>query len=103
MDGTATLIQTTYTADSIGVSTPVESLREVFVSADSIYGSEYHKAAQTGLKPQLRLKTSMCDYNGEEEVEYLGKRYHIYRHYLNQEEEQIELYLEERVGKCRSK
>ena len=45
----------------------------------------------------------MFDYDGEEEVEYQGKRFRVYRSYLNQEEERVELYLEERVGICKSK
>lgn len=103
MDGTAVLVKTTYIADSIGVPTPAESLREVFVSAGSIFEGEFHKAAQSGLKPRLQLKVSMFDYDGEEEVEYQGKRFRVYRSYLNQEEERVELYLEERVGICKSK
>ena len=47
--------------------------------------------------PELRFTMFRYDYNDEEEIEYNGKYYRIYRTYLGKDDS-IELYCERRKG-----
>lgn len=91
------LISRTYEADAIGQQVPVESEKTVFCKIGSISRAEWFDAGRSGLKPSYRVTVFSPDYNGEQVVEIHGKRYGVYRTYLA-DGEQIELYLEEKVG-----
>lgn len=92
-----TLIEATYTADSIGQQIAEETPREVYCGVSSISASEWFEAGRAGLKPEYRVTMFAPDYQGEEIAELDGVRYGIYRTYLGGNET-IELYLERKAG-----
>lgn len=96
ISGTAKLIAKTYTYDSIGQAVETESYTEIFVEERSITRTEWAEAGRVGHNPSIQLVTPYMNYNNQEEVEYKGVRYSIYRTYLNGDN--IELYLEKKGG-----
>lgn len=96
MDGIATLINQTFTQDSIGQYVPTETSTDIYVRESSITRSEWYNAGRQGLNPDLLLLTPRCNYDGQKIIEYRGKRYSVYRTYT--EGEEIELYLTEKGG-----
>lgn len=99
MDGTAILIAQHFTKDAMGIwQEPEETQREIFVTVQSVSRAEFFQAAQAGNRCDLVLVTSALDYEGETIVEWMGKRYLIYRTYRQNGGDMIELYAEERVG-----
>lgn len=94
---TLKLVSVSYQPDAIGQLVPVETERTVYCSLSSINRSEWATAGQLGLKPEIVATMFAPDYEGEE-IAVLGSvRYGIYRTYIRQDE-QIELYLERKVG-----
>lgn len=65
---------------------------EVFASKQSITQKEFYSAAQSGLEPDFRLNVSEFDYNGEKNVKVDDVMYKIYRTYVNDRNEEVELY-----------
>lgn len=106
MDGIATLIGKTYAWDENGVpitdavGNPVaqEVPREIYVRVHSIGAREFAEGGQDGLKREYRFDTFYLDYEGENEIEYDGVRYSIYRDYLVPGTERVELYTNRKVG-----
>ena len=94
--GKATLISKTYSYDEIGQAIEAESETEIFVSERSITRQEWVEAGRVGLNPSIELVTPFMNYSDQEEVEYNGTRYSIYRTYKNGDN--IELYLEKKGG-----
>ena len=98
-DNIVKLIALTYSTDSIGQHVPVESAgRTVFCDVGSISRAEWFDAGQNGLKPELKIVVNQLDYQGETIVEYAHKRYSVYRTYMVNTNDTIELYLEEKAG-----
>ena len=98
MDGVIKLLKSTITKDALGY--PVESTteREVLCDVDSITRAEFFQAGKAGLTPEHLFRVNAAEYDGESEAEYLGKRFRIYRTYLPDMSEFIELYAEYRSG-----
>lgn len=95
----ATLIKQHFPQDSIGVwQDPEETSREIFVEVKSASRAEYFKAAQIGNRCDYVFVVFSLDYEGENIIEWRGKRYEIYRTYHNTLEDTMELYAEERAG-----
>jgi SPP1 family predicted phage head-tail adaptor len=95
-NGIAYLIGKTYTLDAIGQSIATETRTMVYVTEKSISRSEWYDAGQQGLNPSIQLSTPRCNYSGQREIEYEGRRYSVYRTYLNGD--RVELYLELKGG-----
>ena len=98
MDDVIKLIKQAYTKDTIGQGVPNESSREVFASINSVSRSEWSAAGVNGLKPSFVATTPSINYEGEMIVELSGERYSVYRTYLKKDSDEIELYLERKVG-----
>lgn len=99
MDGIAYLIQTSYVEDAIGQRIPNEENRvELFVTVESVNRREWTDAGRNGFNPELKLVTAAINYSGEKEIEYEGVRYAIYRTYNVPDSDDIELYLQRKVG-----
>lgn len=99
MDGIAYLILPVCQKDELGQMIPSgESKTEIYVTEKSVTGTEWHEAGRDGINAQIVLKTPYINYNGEEVVEYNGKRYGVYRTYRPQNSDVIELYLEKKAG-----
>ena len=63
----------------------------------SVYGNEFYKARQSKINAQLLIKINPNDYDYEKIVRINNKMYDIYRTFLNEKDDCIELYLEERI------
>ena len=98
IDVTCKLITQSYETDSIGNQLLKDSFTEVpIIEVQDVYQSEFYNASQQGLKPTLRLLISDLNYNEEEELEYMKKRYTIIR-VDKVDNENIALVCEKRVG-----
>lgn len=99
MDSSIILIQKTYIKDELGQRIPGEEKRcEILVRIDSVGRTEFYKAGQSGLNPEFVFVTARINYSGEQEVEYDGKRYAVYRTYSPPDSDDIELYVHKKVG-----
>ena len=92
-----TLISATYERDDIGQEVPKEARRDVFCDVMSVGMNEWYEAGRNGFKPDYKFVMNRFDYEGETEIEYLGKRYGVYRTYLYKTDG-IELYVEKKAG-----
>lgn len=91
------LIAETFTPDSIGQMVSTTSTSQVFCNIQSVSQSEWFQGGQNGLKPEYKVTMFAPDYSGQQEVEYKGIKYGIYRTYLRQDG-LLELYLERKTG-----
>lgn len=96
MDDVCKLISQIPAKDEIGQSLPVETSREVLCEIGDITRAEFSSASQSGLKPELKIKTFFLNYQNEKIVEYNGERYSIYRTFRNGDD--IELYAGSKAG-----
>lgn len=49
------------------------------ISREDVWKDEFYKANAQGLRPSLRLKMSVLNYNDEENLIYMGKEYTVIR------------------------
>ena len=59
----------------------VESKRTVFCNKRSVSQGEYYKAQQAGKKVEAKVEVHTVDYEGENLVEFEGKRYSVLKTY----------------------
>lgn len=91
------LINAEYVADSYGVQRLVKTETSVFCrDVSSVSASEVFEAGKNGINPELRITMFAHDYNGQTILEYKGKRYGIYRYWVNNDD--VELYCERKGG-----
>lgn len=88
---------TAQTLDDLGQMVETETKVKVQALEKPISSSEFFKAHQEDIQATLLLEISRFKYNGENEVEYNGKTYEVYRTYPLGISK-IELYLSERKG-----
>lgn len=103
-----TLIKTEYVRDARGVQQPVETRRDVFCNVSSISMTEFYKAGQLNLKPAYRFTIFAPEYDNEQDIEYKGHKYTVYRTFHGQRYsgiinyktsgDHMELYAERRTG-----
>ncbi len=98
MDDALTLYQIKYTMDSIGNQIPVRMPHEVYARVESVGRSDWAEGGRIGLKPEIKAVLCLFDYEGEQEADYKGERYSVYRTYSPSDSDRIELYLTERSG-----
>lgn len=98
MDGEAYLIKTSHVQNNIGTWEENTTEIKIFVSEKSMSRSEWYSAGQSGFKPEILLVTPYINYSGEETIRYNNKLYSIYRTYIRENSDNIELYLSEKVG-----
>lgn len=66
--------------DEIGVEKEITKETPVLIiKNEEIYAKEYYVANQSGCKPTLRLKISALNYEGQQELKYMGITYTIIR------------------------
>lgn len=98
IDLTCKLITQSYVIDEVGNQMIQDKFVEIpIIEVQDVYQSEFYNASQQGLKPTLRLLISDLNYNDEEELEYIKKRYTIIR-VDKVDNESIALVCEKRVG-----
>lgn len=98
MDDLITLIAQTYQQDGIGQQISVETKRQVWAHIRSAGGSEFMEGGRIGIRPELVAVTQTVNYQGEKIVEIGGKRYAVFRVYMQEESDALELHLQEEVG-----
>ena len=91
-----TLISQNTTTDDYGREVANETESVVLCQVYSISRNEFYSAANTELQPEYRFDIFFGDYNGEETVEFQGKRYSVYRTY--RDGDYMELYAERKIG-----
>ena len=91
------LIRKTYTQNSFGQFETVNEKRQVFCDVRSITRAEWYDAGRNGFKPDLSFVMFAPDYHGEDEIEFEGHKYSVYRTYIGQNES-IELYCQDIGG-----
>jgi SPP1 family predicted phage head-tail adaptor len=72
--------------------------REVMARVESAGRSEFFSAGQSGFKPEYRFTVFHGEYQGEDECEYEGTLYAIYRTYRVPGTDDLELYVRLKVG-----
>lgn len=85
------------TLDDLGQMIENVTTSKVQVLEKPISSSEFFKAHQEDIQASVLLEMSRFKYNGENEVEYNGQTYEVYRTYPLGIAK-IELYLSERKG-----
>jgi SPP1 family predicted phage head-tail adaptor len=80
-DHELTLISQIITEDAIGNQVPVETETIILCNLKSVVRAEFYSAAAAGLKPEVVFVVHECEYNGEQLVEFEGKRYGVLRTY----------------------
>jgi SPP1 family predicted phage head-tail adaptor len=90
------LITTTITEDELKQQIETPSYHQVFAEQKPIHSNEFFNAGQKGIKPTAMFEVHSMEYNGEEQLRYNGKVYHIYRTYPKPDK--TELYCEVRLG-----
>ena len=100
MDAVVYLVKKKREKNSIGQYVEVgEALTEIFAEINSITRTEFSAAGRIGFNPDIFFRTPLINYDGEDEVEYDGKRYLIYRTYISPENsDYIELYAQKKAG-----
>ena len=91
------LVSYSYTQDAFGVWQKTKNSREVYCAVDSVSRDEFFEGGRNGFNPQYRITMFEPDYQGEEEIEYNGKAYGVYRTYHARTDE-LELYVERKGG-----
>lgn len=91
------LVSYTHTQDAYGVWRKTKTSREVYCSVDSVSRDEFFEGGRNGFNPQYRITMFAPDYQDEEEVEYNGKAYGVYRTYHSRTDV-LELYVERKGG-----
>lgn len=99
MDDVLTLISAnSWEIDNVGNQIAATSKREVWARLESVSRAEFAAGGEQNLKPELMAVVCQFDYEGEEEAEYNGNKYRIYRTYAPLDSDRIELYLTRRRG-----
>lgn len=91
------LVGKTYISDAIGNMTEQETITNVFANLKSISAKEFFDGGQNGLKPDKKFIVREFEYNEQNEIDFDGVRYSVYRTY-SKEDGFVELYTEKKVG-----
>ncbi len=67
--------------DEIGSPIIIEAETIILCNLKSVVRAEFYSAAAAGLKPEVVFVVHECEYNGEQLVEFEGKRYGVLRTY----------------------
>lgn len=100
LDAVITLIgPPTRTQGSDGVwRTTAATETEVFARVSSASRSEFAAAGQQGMRPEFVFSVFCGEYSGQDECEYNGVKYAIYRTYQVPGTDYMELYAQRKVG-----
>lgn len=98
MDDVLTLLKVTTEKDTRGVLHKSISSRDVFCNRSSVSRNEFFDGGRNGLNPEYLFEVFAGDYDGETMCRYNGKPYAIYRTYLPDNADYIELYVQREGG-----
>lgn len=97
-DVTCTLLSKVYKTDENGNvlkdknSREISEIKEIevpIITVEKVWKNEFYKANEQGLRPSIRIKLSSLNYNDEEELIYMNKRYTVIRTDGDNEDEVI--------------
>jgi len=97
-DARITLLAESFDANAFGEMVSTTTSHTIWAQITSTTRAEFYAAGEHGHKPSLVAITHYTNYGGEELVSLNGKKYVIYRTYRDDRSDDIELYLERRVG-----
>ena len=83
---------------SVGETSDDDVITSVYATVDPVGRDEFNAAGQMGLKAEYKFTIWAAEYDGQDEVEYNGKRLSIYRTYGARRDDKMELYVAERAG-----
>lgn len=98
MDSVLELLAVTVEKDSRGVQRKQLSSREVFCKCRSVSRSEFFDGGRNGLNPEFVFDVFAAEYEGETMCRYNGNTYAVYRTYLSDDSDYIELYVQREGG-----
>lgn len=98
MDTTVNLISETFSKNEYGEEIATKTSRQIFATVQSVDRSEWFKAAQNDLQPSFVVITPSVNYNAEKIVEIDGVEYAVYRTFLQNNSDLIEIYCEQKAG-----
>lgn len=79
-DITITLLSLSLQENSIGVQVATTTQTIVpIIRIEDIYAGEFYQANEQGYQPTLRIRLSSLNYNGENELIYMGLQYSVIR------------------------
>lgn len=85
--------------DDYGIwRTREQTKREIYARVSSIDRREFFSAGESGFKPEYKFTVFMAEYHGEALCEYEDKTYAIYRSYHVPGTDDLELYVQQKVG-----
>lgn len=93
------LIGETWSTDSIGQPISSPTRRQVLATIRSASRTEWVSAGQNSIRADIVAAIPIVDYNNERICEIDGRRRGIYRTYMVEESDEIELYIEEEAGR----
>lgn len=74
------LLSTTINTDEIGNQENIKKEKVIpIIKVEDVRHNEFYNANQQGLRPTLRLRISSLNYNDEEELIYMSKKYSVIR------------------------
>ena len=83
---------------SVGETSDDDVITSVYATVDPVGRDEFNAAGQMGMKAEYKVTIWAAEYDGQDEVEYNGKRLSIYRTYGARRDDKMELYVAERAG-----
>lgn len=99
-DLSCVLVSISFKSDEIGQQKEKRIIkREVpIIRVEPIYQKEFYAANQQGIRPSKKLVISNLNYDGEEELEYMGKTYKVIRT-QNPKLDELEMICERKANK----
>ena len=98
MDDVLTLLKVTTEKDARGVLHKSIASRDVFCKRRSVSRNEFFDGGRNGLNPEFVFDVFHGYYDGETLCRYDGNSYAIYRTYLPDNSDYIELYVQREGG-----
>lgn len=95
-DNVAFLLKEIKTQNELGDYVSEIVKKEVYCFVDSVNSTEFFEASKNGIRAQIRVSLFVYDYENEEEIEFDGINYKIYRTF--RKNDNIELYCSEKAG-----
>ena len=97
MDDVMILLQHKPELDENHVQKMQEQRRQIFCRVKSVNRSEFFAAGQSGLSPAFLFEVFPADYAGEQELEFHGVRYAVYRTF-QRDADTLEVYAQREGG-----
>ncbi len=98
MDEMIALVSESYAVDELKQRVPADTSRPVWANIQSVTRSEFFAAGKSGLEPELVAVIPLVNYGGERVAVVRGQTYAVYRTFVKEESDDVELYLQRKEG-----